>query len=130
MIFLCIRYSFSHIVKTHVFATLGRSHTTQATTTKRVNMAMCMKALVSCLSAEDALVRKRPKLSHGGLPTAVVLDIEGTVAPITFVTETLFPYAKARLRSHLEASFESEATQDDIALLRALVCTHIPSMRC
>ena len=28
----------------------------------------------------------------------ILLDIEGTTTPIAFVTETLFPYARARLR--------------------------------
>lgn len=32
------------------------------------------------------------------LPTAVVLDIEGTIASISYVTDVLFPYARERLR--------------------------------
>ncbi len=32
----------------------------------------------------------------------ILLDIEGTTTPITFVTETLFPYARAHLRAYLE----------------------------
>ena len=32
----------------------------------------------------------------------ILLDIEGTTTPIAFVTRTLFPYARARLRSYLE----------------------------
>ena len=31
----------------------------------------------------------------------ILLDIEGTTTPITFVTETLFPYARARLTAFL-----------------------------
>lgn len=31
----------------------------------------------------------------------ILLDIEGTTTPITFVTETLFPYARARLAEFL-----------------------------
>lgn len=54
------------------------------------------------------------------LPAAVVLDIEGTVAAISYVTEVLFPYSKARLRSHLEATYDTPQTQADIELLRAL----------
>lgn len=57
----------------------------------------------------------------GKLPTAVVLDIEGTVAPISFVADVLFPYAKARLRSHLEATYDSAETQADLDLLRQQV---------
>jgi enolase-phosphatase E1 len=34
-------------------------------------------------------------------PRAVLLDIEGTTTPITFVTETLFPYARQRGREFI-----------------------------
>jgi enolase-phosphatase E1 len=34
---------------------------------------------------------------------AVLLDIEGTTTPITFVHDVLFPYARARLREYLDA---------------------------
>jgi len=34
---------------------------------------------------------------------AILLDIEGTTTPLAFVKEVLFPYARANLRSHLEA---------------------------
>jgi enolase-phosphatase E1 len=33
---------------------------------------------------------------------AVLLDIEGTTTPITFVSDVLFPYARRHLRMHLE----------------------------
>lgn len=33
---------------------------------------------------------------------AILLDIEGTTTPIAFVFETLFPYARAHLRDHLD----------------------------
>ncbi|MEB3352274.1 MAG: acireductone synthase [Cyanobacteriota bacterium] len=39
-------------------------------------------------------------LSHQ--PTLVILDIEGTTCPITFVSEVLFPYATARLPTYLK----------------------------
>jgi len=32
----------------------------------------------------------------------ILLDIEGTTTPIAFVTQTLFPYARAHMRSYLE----------------------------
>ncbi|KAK9825411.1 hypothetical protein WJX81_002858 [Elliptochloris bilobata] len=53
-------------------------------------------------------------------PTAIVLDIEGTVAPISFVVETLFPYARARLASHLADTYSAPDTQAAIALFRQL----------
>jgi enolase-phosphatase E1 len=37
----------------------------------------------------------------------ILLDIEGTTTPIAFVTQTLFPYARAHLRSYLERHGDS-----------------------
>ena len=54
-------------------------------------------------------------------PSFLLLDIEGTTTPIRFVTETLFPYALANVRSFLEASYETEETREDLSLLRAQV---------
>lgn len=44
------------------------------------------------------------------------------MAPISFVTETLFPYARERVRDHLSSTYDTEETQADIALLREQVC--------
>lgn len=35
-------------------------------------------------------------------PGAILLDIEGTTTPIAFVTQVLYPYARAHVRQHLE----------------------------
>jgi methylthioribulose 1-phosphate dehydratase / enolase-phosphatase E1 len=44
-----------------------------------------------------------PGGSHRRLPKAIVLDIEGTVAPITFVADVMRPYcSRARLAAYLE----------------------------
>lgn len=51
----------------------------------------------------------------------ILLDIEGTTTPISFVTDVLFPYAHANVGKHLAATFDSEETQDDINLLRSQV---------
>uniref|UniRef100_J3KVK2 Enolase-phosphatase E1 n=2 Tax=Oryza brachyantha TaxID=4533 RepID=J3KVK2_ORYBR len=52
----------------------------------------------------------------------VVLDIEGTTTPISFVADVLFPYARDNVRSHLAATYgSSEETRADVALLRAQV---------
>lgn len=76
-------------------------------------------------SIGDEPTAKKARLGSGvtapagkRLPSAVVLDIEGTIASISYVTDVLFPYARQRLRSHLEATFESGETQEDLALLR------------
>ncbi|XP_068640113.1 probable bifunctional methylthioribulose-1-phosphate dehydratase/enolase-phosphatase E1 1 isoform X2 [Aristolochia californica] len=52
---------------------------------------------------------------------AIVLDIEGTTTPISFVADVLFPYARDNVKSHLEATYDTEETKDDIKLLRAQV---------
>jgi enolase-phosphatase E1 len=36
------------------------------------------------------------------LPKAILLDIEGTTTPITFVYDVLFPFARAHAREHLD----------------------------
>jgi methionine salvage enolase-phosphatase E1 len=51
----------------------------------------------------------------------VVLDIEGTTSPISFVTDVLFPYARDNVRKHLDATYGTDETKDDVALLRAQV---------
>ncbi|RLM68963.1 hypothetical protein C2845_PM17G09180 [Panicum miliaceum] len=48
----------------------------------------------------------------------VVLDIEGTTTPISFVTDVMFPYARDNVRKHLISTFDSEETKEDIKSLR------------
>ena len=55
------------------------------------------------------------------LQQCVVLDIEGTTTPISFVTDVLFPYARDNVRRHLEDTYDTDATQEDIELLRSQV---------
>ncbi|KAK9152790.1 hypothetical protein Sjap_000270 [Stephania japonica] len=55
------------------------------------------------------------------MPCCIVLDIEGTTTPISFVTDVLFPYARDNVRKHLTETYDSEETKDDIKLLRAQV---------
>ncbi|KAL4580347.1 hypothetical protein LXL04_016537 [Taraxacum kok-saghyz] len=57
----------------------------------------------------------------GTTPVCVVLDIEGTTTPISFVTDVLFPYARDNVRMHLEETYDSDDTRDDIELLRSQV---------
>lgn len=54
-------------------------------------------------------------------PAAVVLDIEGTVAPISFVAETMFGYAKANVRAFLEGGWEGAEVQEDVEAIRQQV---------
>jgi 2,3-diketo-5-methylthio-1-phosphopentane phosphatase len=46
-----------------------------------------------------------------------LLDVEGTVAPITLVSEQLFPYARAHFAAFLEQNAGSTEVQADLALL-------------
>ncbi|MFW5965889.1 MAG: acireductone synthase [Persicimonas sp.] len=45
---------------------------------------------------------------------AVLLDIEGTVTPIEFVYEVLFPYAQRELQSYLERHWNNPEVRRDI----------------
>ncbi|KAK6230594.1 hypothetical protein QUC31_002112 [Theobroma cacao] len=57
----------------------------------------------------------------GSFPHCIVLDIEGTTTPISFVTDVLFPYARNNVGRHLSATYATAKTQDDINLLRSQV---------
>ncbi|KAK9089241.1 hypothetical protein Scep_028323 [Stephania cephalantha] len=61
--------------------------------------------------------------NHARYPNlhCILLDIEGTTTPISFVTDVLFPYAHQNVRKHLDATYDTEETQEDIKLLRAQV---------
>ena len=48
----------------------------------------------------------------------VLLDIEGTTTPISFVHEILFPYARAHVRDYLTAHSDSAETIADLSRLR------------
>lgn len=64
-----------------------------------------------------------PNGSHVGEQSrqCIVLDIEGTTTPISFVTDVLFPYARDNVRKHLMSTYDSKETKEDIELLRAQV---------
>jgi len=49
---------------------------------------------------------------------AVLLDIEGTTTPITFVHDKLLGYVKENLKEYLSSRFESEEVQADVDALR------------
>ena len=49
---------------------------------------------------------------------AVVLDIEGTTTPITFVYDVLFPYARERVAEFLSNNLDNPEVQRDLELLR------------
>jgi len=47
----------------------------------------------------------------------ILLDIEGTVSPIAFVYDVLFPYACARLEAYFDAAGDSPACSDVCELI-------------
>jgi methylthioribulose 1-phosphate dehydratase / enolase-phosphatase E1 len=51
-------------------------------------------------------------------PAAVVLDIEGTVAPISFVADVMFPYARQHARGFLEAGWGGAEVEADVEAIR------------
>ena len=61
----------------------------------------------------------------------ILLDIEGTTTPLTFVHEVLFPYAREHVRNYLTEHFGSTRIQADLLLLSEehaadLALGHIP----
>lgn len=57
--------------------------------------------------------------------SAVVVDIEGTTTPISFVKEVLFPYITEHVETYLKNRFDDDETKADIAALRELSCKDI-----
>ncbi|XP_061555145.1 enolase-phosphatase E1 [Phycodurus eques] len=50
--------------------------------------------------------------------TALLLDIEGTTTPITFVKDILFPYIREHLEDYLSAHWEEDECKQDVHLLK------------
>ena len=51
------------------------------------------------------------------LPRLYLLDVEGTVAPISFVYEQLFPYARQHFAEFLNEQSAEPAVEADLRLL-------------
>jgi enolase-phosphatase E1 len=60
---------------------------------------------------ESGTVPRSPKL--------YLLDVEGTVAPLTLTSELLFPYARTHLADFLKRNLARPEVQDDLKLLAA-----------
>lgn len=52
----------------------------------------------------------------------VLLDIEGTITPISFVKDVLFPYARENVAAYLDKHWSEADIQRIVSDLRALVC--------
>ncbi|KAG6397752.1 hypothetical protein SASPL_144213 [Salvia splendens] len=72
-------------------------------------------------TSRNTPVTAKAGTSINELQRCIVLDIEGTTTPISFVTDVLFPYARDNVGKHLELTYDTAETQDDIELLRAQV---------
>lgn len=77
---------------------------------------------------QDASVSSAPKrartadsntVSNASAYKAILLDIEGTTTPITFVKDTMFPFAASHVESYLRRTWGSEVTSQDVEALRA-----------
>ncbi|XAR56534.1 2-hydroxy-3-keto-5-methylthiopentenyl-1-phosphate phosphatase [Bertholletia excelsa] len=69
-------------------------------------------------------VKAGPFTSNNGIKPhhrCIVLDIEGTTTPISFVADVLFPFARDNVRRHLYATYDTTETKDDVKLLRSQV---------
>lgn len=55
--------------------------------------------------------------SQSARPRLYLLDVEGTVAPISFVYEQLFPYARAHMAAFLKQHLTRQDVQDDLKVL-------------
>eukprot|EP00963_Diacronema_lutheri_P011945 scaffold1518_cov331-Pavlova_lutheri.AAC.19 len=53
-----------------------------------------------------------------GRTNAVILDIEGTIAPVSFVADVLFPYAMREVRRHLSDTWHLPETKACVADLQ------------
>ncbi|KAF9666767.1 hypothetical protein SADUNF_Sadunf16G0262900 [Salix dunnii] len=83
-----------------------------------------VKGVLGCNGNMKTVVKAGMSNSDNGiepLPRCIVLDIEGTTTPITFVADVLFPYARDNVGRHLSATYDIAETQEDIQLLRAQV---------
>ena len=58
-----------------------------------------------------------------------LLDIEGTVTPLSFVHDVLFPYARIRIREFLKRNRDQEAIQSDLAGLHEEHATDVSAGR-
>ncbi|CAM8888155.1 unnamed protein product [Rhodiola kirilowii] len=78
---------------------------------------LIQKVAYSCSNAVTGTqIRKAQQTPH-----CIVLDIEGTTTPISFVSDTLFPYARENAGRHLLATYHTEETQGDIELMRSQI---------
>ncbi|KAL7218263.1 hypothetical protein ACSBR2_011521 [Camellia fascicularis] len=110
----CYHYLFDAAIKLHQ---LGLDWSTP-------NHGPISRGVLGGLQNVDMSVKAGSLVSNNGIEPSrrcIVLDIEGTTTPISFVTDVLFPYARDNVGRHLDATYDTAETKDDINLLRSQV---------
>jgi len=70
-------------------------------------------------TAANGRPTKRARLDSNHQPLkAVVLDIEGTVSPLSFVADVMFPYAMKNVQQYLTQSYATDETERDVQAIR------------
>ncbi|KAG5046947.1 putative bifunctional methylthioribulose-1-phosphate dehydratase/enolase-phosphatase E1 [Glycine soja] len=85
-----------------------------------------IKSLRSLMIAGESNASDKTRKASGEIdpfPRCIVLDIEGTTTPISFITEVLFPYARQNVGRHLSVTYDTPDTEADIKLL----CSQVQS---
>src|SRR5436190_15631370 len=91
---------------------------------RTIRTAASIAASSRCASARSTFRRPPSPLDvvtfrlHEHGVRVVLLDIEGTTTPMSFVYDVLFPYARARLSSYLRAHASEDELRDMLATLR------------
>ncbi|MED6221307.1 hypothetical protein PIB30_053138 [Stylosanthes scabra] len=110
----CYHYLFDAAIKLHQ---MGLDWSTP-------NHGPIQSARSSLRIAGESNLSVKAKKDNGDIdpfPRCIVLDIEGTTTPISFVSEVLFPYARDNVGRHLSLTYDTPDTQKDIKLLRSQV---------
>lgn len=65
-------------------------------------------------TTDRPLKRLRPATVENEHPKAIVLDIEGTISPISYVTDVLYPYARQRLKAFMLTHYDTAEVQEGL----------------
>eukprot|EP01080_Neovahlkampfia_damariscottae_P003509 gene3509-6157_t len=71
------------------------------------------------LSLKDTKKKKNKKEKLQESYQKIILDIEGTTTPITFVHYVLFPYVRNNVKVFLEKTFDTKQTTEDVEKIKS-----------
>lgn len=81
-----------------------------------------LKVIYECrrhlFESKGLLLPQSPDLNPFTMPQVILLDVEGTTAPISFVYEKLFPYARKNLFAYLKEHFRDPAVIEALGRLQ------------